>query len=130
MVGARRRRRSPGELFFLDSFSHSFDPVSDNKYAKAFEMVRIAPSSGNLQPWRAVVAGDEVHFFSDFSDSYGGIIRGSLKWVDIGIAMCHFELALWEQGIKGSWKIKEPENIDAPQPVKYVATWVPECKDG
>jgi hypothetical protein len=46
-----------------------------------------------------------------------------LQRVDMGIAMCHFEMAAGELGLKGRWDIKDPK-IEKPDTLcEYTATW-------
>jgi hypothetical protein len=47
-----------------------------------------------------------------------------LQRVDMGIAMCHFELTAKELGIVGKWKISDPGSISVPQDTEYVVSWV------
>lgn len=76
-------KRKPFSSLFFDG---SFDiPLSaDSRFGHALSMVRLAPSSVNSQPWRAVVSGDSVHFYRR---------RRPLSVVDCGIALCHFDLS-------------------------------------
>ena len=124
-ISAGRRRKDHGRLFFWQDFSTPFDLSKGGPFGEALEMVRIAPSAGNLQPWRIVVSDDGgvVHFYADLSESYGGLIRKSLKWIDIGIAMCHLDLVLAEQGTTGSWVIEPPKLEGGTRNTEYVASW-------
>jgi nitroreductase len=124
-ISAGRRRKDHRRLFFHQSFSTPFDLSAGGPIAEALEMVRIAPSAGNLQPWRIVVGhdGSAVHVYADLSESYGGLIRKSLKWIDIGIAMCHLDLVLAEQGTTGSWTIDPPKLDGGTHDTEYVASW-------
>jgi len=45
-------------------------------------MMRLAPSSVNSQPWRALVVGDTVHFYYT--------PKSNLSLIDCGIGLCHF----------------------------------------
>mgnify|MGYP006982828216 CR=1 FL=1 len=47
-----------------------------------------------------------------------------LQRVDMGIAMCHFELTCNELGIKGKWVVEEPEIKNLPARTEYLVTWV------
>ncbi|WP_235838921.1 hypothetical protein [Desulfosporosinus metallidurans] len=47
-----------------------------------------------------------------------------MQRVDIGIAMCHFELTAKETGIVGKWLISDPGSISTPQNTEYVVSWV------
>lgn len=53
-------------------------------YREPLEMMRLAPSAKNAQPWRAYVDGDTVHFYSTTHDRY--------TYIDMGIALRHFTL--------------------------------------
>lgn len=47
-------------------------------------MMRLAPSSTNSQPWRSIVKGDIVHFYSKGAET--------VHMVDVGIGMSHFDM--------------------------------------
>ena len=46
-----------------------------------------------------------------------------LNTIDIGIAVCHFDLSAKELGIQGEWKIVDPHHI-TPKNLKYVISWI------
>jgi hypothetical protein len=48
-----------------------------------------------------------------------------LQRVDMGIAMCHFELAIREFNLNGRWMIEEPE-IKTAEETEYIVSWVAE----
>lgn len=75
-----KKRRPFAELFYDWDFEHSLSPK--NRFDLALEMMRLAPSSTNSQPWRAVVADDTVHFY------YKPQSKSSV--LDCGIGICHF----------------------------------------
>ena len=95
--------------------------------------MRLAPSASNHQPWRVVEDGDCFHFYLQRTQGYG---RGSpafvlfgvadLQRVDIGIAMCHFELAARELGLEGQWEAHDPALQKPDDTMEYVVTWVGE----
>jgi hypothetical protein len=74
--------------------------------------------------------GNAWHFFLQRIKGYG---KGSLLYtmlrladlqrVDMGIAMCHFELTANELGIKGVWILDEP-GIEKPQGAEYTVSWI------
>ena len=140
------RRLPPAELFFegewgtpLASAGAGTDGPGEqagaDRYAAALEAVRMAPSATNKQPWRIVRTaspdgGHDWHFHMVRTKGYG---RGSavftvlriadLQRVDLGIAMCHFELVARESGVDGSWVVDDP-GLDLPGPgIEYSATW-------
>lgn len=112
----RSNNRKPfGELFFEGDFSH---PLSeDSRFGEALQMMRLAPSSTNSQPWRALVVGNTVHFY------YKPKSRASV--LDCGIGLCHFHLT--EQFNEQSGQFFNVK--DAPSPIddwRYLVTWVRE----
>ncbi len=105
-------------------------PGEADSFAAVLEGVRMAPSASNKQPWRIVRTGADWHFYLQRTKGYG---KGSpifrllrltdLQRVDLGIALCHFELAAREAGLAGEWALEEPD-IGALAPgVEYTATW-------
>ena len=46
-----------------------------------------------------------------------------LQRVDMGIAMCHFELTAHELGLQGSWIVDEPK-LMKPEGAEYTVTWM------
>ncbi|MBQ9382870.1 MAG: nitroreductase [Ruminiclostridium sp.] len=58
------------ELFFDGSFEKPLTAESAGHIKQALELVRLAPSAVNKQPWRAVVDGSKVHFYEKRSTGY------------------------------------------------------------
>jgi hypothetical protein len=91
-------------------------------------MVRLGPSASNKQPWRIVRQGERWHFFIERSFLYGPRTLGlvgiaDMQRLDIGIAMCHFELSSRELGIRGEWRIEVPTFKPPSSRIEYSATW-------
>lgn len=125
-------RRPPEELFFDGDFSTPLSPADAGAYAGPLEMVRWAPSASNRQPWRIVRTPSGWQFYLARSKSYGKgtllftVLRlADLQRVDLGIAMCHFELAAREAGLAGGWLIEDPGIATPPTGWEYTATWRP-----
>jgi hypothetical protein len=107
------RRKAWAELFFDERPGNPLVKDKAGACAKALESVRIGPSASNRQPWRIVCEGQSCHFFLARTPGYDkllGEIR--LQEVDMGIALCHFDLAATELGIAGSWQHAKP-GLDA-----------------
>ena len=128
---ARARTRLPWEkLFFRRGFGAPLTAAEAGPYATPLEMVRIGPSASNKQPWRIVQKDDAWHFFLQRTPNYAanrdyGVIRISdLQRVDIGIAMCHFELTARELGLAGNWTVQEPTLVKPDTRTVYVVSWV------
>lgn len=129
-VGADRRLPW-SQLFFAERFGDALSPDDAGPYAQPLEMVRLAPSASNKQPWRLVKEGDAWHFYLQRTPNYG---RGSLIFnllrladlqrVDMGIALCHFEFTARELGLKGHWALIN-HRLEIPvEGVEYVVSWV------
>jgi len=116
-------RQEWDSLFFRSDFRSPLSPAECGPYAQALELVRLAPSAGNTQPWRVVQgAGKETfHFYlKPVKRSYQS---RHLHEVDIGIALCHFELGARERGLSGRWVVGEP-SLSRPEPdLDYRLTW-------
>lgn len=121
-VGADKRKPW-SELFFERNSSKPLNEASAGSYAIPLEMVRLAPSASNKQPWRIVKDDKTFHFYICRTKGYGGPSYDVQK-NDIGIAKCHFELSANELGQKGNWRIME--NLTAPTQWEYVCSWVDE----
>lgn len=112
------------ELFFQNDFN---TPLEDDGGAicKALEMVRLAPSAVNKQPWRAVVIGNAVHFYEHKDKGYDQGDKGDLQKVDVGIGLAHFVMMAKEEGLSGTIKEADP-HIALPADTEYVISWVQE----
>ena len=117
-------RKGWNELFFDRSFANPLCQAGTGKYAVPLEMVRLAPSASNKQPWRIVRAHDRFHFYLQHTKGYAKMLPYDIQRLDIGIAMCHFELTAKEAGIKGNWEILNPGTENIPQLCDYVVSWV------
>ncbi len=121
---AKSRTRRPWEVLFFDgSFSRPLSAVTAGNFARVVEMVRRAPSASNRQPWRIVRDGSTFHFFLQRTPNYSGFTKSAdLQRVDLGIAMCHFDLAALEADFSGEWINAEP-NFDLPELTEYIISW-------
>jgi len=117
---AKSNQRKPWEeLFYLDNLETPLSSIN-NPYEKVLEMVRIAPSASNKQPWRIIKQGNYYHIYLCRTPGYG-IMEFDLQMNDMGIAMCHFELSAREMGLDGKWigmeEVTQIENLE------YIKTW-------
>jgi hypothetical protein len=133
LVMARRpaeARRLPWErIFFNGDFDTPLLAGDAGAFVTPLEMVRIAPSASNQQPWRIVRQGAGWHFYMrrtrGYSDGLGFKLVGlaDLQRVDIGIAMSHFELSCQELKLGGEWAVQDPA-IPLPDGLThYVVSW-------
>ncbi len=163
--GARSATRLPWEQLFFDGrFGVPLAREQAGAFAVPLEMLRLAPSASNKQPWRVVRDGpaspelrrdarhaaspelrrDARHAASPelrrdaehaawhlylqrtpgYSQIRSGALRvGDLQRVDLGIAMCHFELTAQEAGLSGGWTFEQPAPEGPDEWTEYVATW-------
>ena len=123
---ARSDQRKPWEeLFFDGDMNQPLSRGSAGKYAAALDCVRLGPSASNNQPWRIVRqdAQSAFHFYLKRTwgyDKFNATI--DLQRVDMGIALCHFELAAQGIGLAGRWVAANPglETGNA----EYILTWM------
>jgi hypothetical protein len=88
-------------------------------------MVRLAPSAVNKQPWRVVLSENKAHFYEKRSKGYVGEDGWDIQKIDMGIALCHFEIGAAECGIRTRMTVEDP-GIAAEDGVIYLATYITE----
>jgi len=106
-------RKPFGEIFYDGSFGNPLSEERAEKYLLPLQMVRLAPSASNKQPWRVVKTDNALHFFSH---------EGPFSVNDIGIALCHFELTCKEEKIEGHFAVLN--NVESVNRNKYIISWI------
>ena len=113
---ADSRSRLPWDAIYFTSYLE--EPLSEQdagEYAQPLEMVRLAPSAVNTQPWRVVKDARGFHFYGADIRYYGIKKIDFLRNNDMGIAMSHFALSCRELELAGKWvqieKIKQYEKL-------------------
>ena len=114
-------RLSFADIVYRNSFEQPLTPDRAGKLFLPLEMVRLAPSAVNKQPWRMVVMDDAVHFYLQRSKGFGGG-KLDMQKTDMGIALCHFDLAAKELGYSTEFTIAEP-NIPCKEEAEYIASY-------
>jgi len=128
--GAGADSRLPWDELFLDAHSQLLVPETIGSYTKVLEMVRWAPSASNKQPWRIIYDGDSWQFYLKRAPGYRErranrmFTVADMQRLDMGIAMCHFELTARELGLPGSWEMQPPGLTVLDKSAEYTATWV------
>jgi nitroreductase len=112
------------ELFFRDSFGCPLTETDAGQYLMPLQTVQAAPSAVNKQPWRVVVRDGAVHFYERHVKGYV-TEKSDMQKLDMGIAMCHFDLARKEAGLHGSWVVNDP-GISTPENTEYIASFIAE----
>ncbi len=110
-----------GELFYDKSFGTSLKEENAGRYADALSAVVRAPSAANKQPWRCVVSDENtVHFYEKKTMKDSPL--GDVQKVDMGIALCHFNLVMEEEGSEGAFVDDDP-CFAVPENVHYITTY-------
>ncbi|MDF1516090.1 MAG: nitroreductase family protein [Anaerolineae bacterium] len=127
-VGARVRK-SWNELFFENEFTCPLMRESAGEYIDALNAVQKAPSASNKQPWRILKIDGSWHFYVQRTPGYrkrNASLVGvaDMQRIDMGIAMCHFDLMAAEEGLPGKWEISDP-GVQLPDSMtSYTASWI------
>jgi nitroreductase len=110
-------------LFFESDVATALSPERVGAYSEALENVRLAPSASNKQPWRIVYDKNRniFLFFLSRAAGYRHLRDVSLQEIDIGIAMCHFELTVKDLGLAGSWQ--QDDSVPQIKSLEYVTSW-------
>ena len=109
------------ELFFDGSFDRFFSQEKAGDLKIPFEMVRLAPSAVNKQPWRIVLKDNYVHFYLKRSSGFGHEGKLDMQMIDMGIALCHFELVAKACDLSISFVQSNP-NIESGD-MEYIASY-------
>ncbi len=118
------RHRKPFEaLFYENDGSTPLQNHPDQDLATALEMVRLAPSGMNQQPWRAVVDDGAVHFYVHRRGLSSFLYKGMLPLLDVGAACCHFALTMQELERPGTWLESERGKILEKEKTRYCLSW-------
>lgn len=107
------KRNDFSKSFFNGDFNTPLTESDAGEYYEPLEMLRLAPSAVNKQPWRVLKQNNNIHFYLAETNKYTSM--------DIGIALCHFHLTAMENNIAGELKIDDPKigNND----LTYVMSW-------
>ncbi len=119
--GVKADERLPfEELFFEGSFDTPLTKEKAGQWTEALEMVRLAPSAVNKQPWRVVVRDNAVHFYLKRSKGFTRTSTLDMQMIDMGIALCHFELTAKENNLNIVFEQNDPKlETDA----EYIASF-------
>jgi hypothetical protein len=117
------KRKPWEELFYEGSIDIPLAKDRAGNYATPLECVRIGPSASNKQPWRIIKDHDNYHFYIKRTPGYDKVLGPiRIQSIDMGIAMCHFELSSREMGLDGLWKVKDPQIKSGD--TEYLVSWM------
>lgn len=117
-------RKSWNDIFFDRGFSSALPAENAGEYATALEMVRLAPSASNKQPWRIIKTSNGFDFYESRTPGYSKAFSYDIQRIDMGIAACHFHLAAIEKGLPGRFIIFNPDTDVEEDDVNYVFSWM------
>ena len=87
--GVKADTRLNFEELFFDSNGKPLSTQQVGEWQLPLDLVRMAPSAVNKQPWRVVMTDSGAHFYKNGK-------KPDTEWdvqkIDIGIALCHFEI--------------------------------------
>ena len=109
------------QLFFNNNFSNPLQMEEAKDYELPLEMVRLAPSASNKQPWRIIKSNGNFHFYLKRTSGYKMFGNVDLQKVDMGIAMAHFELTCNQLGLIGNWK--NNKLVLETSQLEYIISW-------
>jgi len=105
---ARARTRKPHQRLFFHASND--EPLSrEHPLGTAFELVRLAPSGGNRQPWRIFVEEGVIHLYIKRGVSTA-LFPVDIGALDAGIALAHLEHGLDH----AAYDFEYCEGIEAP----------------
>ncbi|MFC0272819.1 nitroreductase family protein [Metabacillus herbersteinensis] len=113
------------KLFYSSTFENSLEKKQAGELGLPIEMVRLGPSASNKQPWRLVLTEDRkvCHFYIEHTPNYSAKLGYDMQLLDMGIAMCQFELACDELEIEGGWVVEDPKLVHPNEQIEYVGSW-------
>ncbi len=111
------------QIAFAGSFDRPLEPEAAGALAPLIEMVRWAPSAVNKQPWRLVVCDGAAHFYEKKDKGYVTPRGWDMQKIDLGIALCHFQVGLDAAGIKAEFALRDP-GLSAPENTEYIASFI------
>ncbi|BES65019.1 nitroreductase family protein [Gottschalkiaceae bacterium SANA] len=79
------------KLFFYENFMQK---ILDSDLRGELQLVRLAPSASNKQPWRILMdENGHAHFYLKRTSKYAASLSYDIQWLDMGISAAHYEIA-------------------------------------
>lgn len=120
------KRKDWDQLFYNNDFKSSLTKDSAGDFEFALEMVRLGPSASNKQPWRILLKDNVCHFYEYKEPKYSDSFPYDIQRIDMGIAAAHFDYAVKEKGLKGKFQVIDQPEIELPEHMEYVFSWIRE----
>lgn len=113
LIKSNRSRKDFQTIFFDKDFNTPLINNVDETYKEVLEMVRLAPSSMNSQPWRIIKENENLHIYTNG--------KKNINKIDIGIALAHIDMYMREKNIDGVFKKVDYKSFNE---YKYVISWI------
>ncbi|MBB6214635.1 nitroreductase [Anaerosolibacter carboniphilus] len=97
------------------------------RYKRIIDVVRLAPSWANQQPWKFVLHNENM-ILCVKKESIGGLLSVNMNRIDGGIVMLYFQLLAANEGVRGTWKKLssiETANLRIPEKYEVVGIFKP-----
>ena len=117
-------RKNKEALFFSKELFLPLEDQDEERFGQILEMVRLAPSASNKQPWRLVISKKSVDFYEAKTPGYSEAFAYDLQRLDLGIAACHFHLGAQAAGISGDFQVLKDKGKNCPQNMHYLFSYV------
>lgn len=114
---AADQRKPFDELFSQDHWGQPLS--SDHPFQNILQLVRIGPSGTNQQPWRILVQGNSLHLYLKPTPNYAKGFPFEMQLLDMGIALCHLEVGLNQEGLQYTYVDKIPTPLPD---MRYIIT--------
>ncbi len=110
-------RKKHEDLFGVKDFN---SPVEKNHpYYEVLELVRLAPSALNKQPWRILVDEDVFHLYLQRTEKFPAQAADS-EMINMGIAIRHIMIGL--ESLKHSGTVAIADSAPRPEGLEYVVS--------
>ncbi|MBN1467683.1 MAG: nitroreductase [Fusobacteriaceae bacterium] len=119
------QRKSWENIFFKNNFSSPLAKEEAGDYKIPLEMLRLAPSATNAQPWRVIKEKNMYHFYESHKSGASKEDK-SIKRVDLGIAINHFHLTTLEYNLSGRFEKIESKKSENNEELNYIISWISE----
>jgi len=120
------KRTEWSQLFYNNDFKSPLTRDEAGSFAFPLEMLRLAPSASNKQPWRILLKDGDFHFYEYKEPGYSDRFPYDIQRVDMGIAAAHFDFSLKEKKIKGHFNASHEPKLELPENMEYVFSWIRE----
>jgi len=120
------QRKEWNQLFYINNFQSPLTKEKAGDLEVPLEMIRLGPSASNKQPWRIILKDNACHFYECKQQGYSDSFPYDIQRVDMGIAAAHFDFSVKEKGIKGYFDTECEPELELPDHMKYVFSWIRE----